>query len=209
MVVMDAGWSDLGSWSAIWEMTDKDTHQNAISGDVVAEETTNSIIQSHSRLVTTFGCDNLLVIETPDAVLVGDRTKSQDVKKIFERLKVGEREERTNHRRVFRPWGSYEGLDSGPRFQVKRLVVNPGKKLSLQLHHKRAEHWIVVSGIATVTCDDRVFDLNENESTFIPLGSKHRLENRQASLLEVIEVQSGDYLGEDDIVRFDDDFGRA
>jgi mannose-1-phosphate guanylyltransferase/mannose-6-phosphate isomerase len=209
MVVMDAGWSDLGSWSAIWEMTDKDTHQNAISGDVVAEETTNSIIQSHSRLVTTFGCDNLLVIETPDAVLVGDRTKSQDVKKIFERLKVSEREERTNHRRVYRPWGSYEGLDSGPRFQVKRLVVNPGKKLSLQLHHKRAEHWIVVSGIATVTCDDRVFDLKENESTFIPLGSKHRLENRQASLLEVIEVQSGDYLGEDDIVRFDDDFGRA
>jgi len=208
MVAMDAGWSDLGSWSAIWEMSDKDIHQNAISGDVVAEETTNSIIQSHSRLVTTIGCDNLLVIETPDAVLVGDRTKSQDVKKIFERLKENDRDERTNHRRVYRPWGSYEGLDSGPRFQVKRLVVNPGKKLSLQLHHKRAEHWIVVSGIATVTCDDRVFDLNENESTFIPLGSKHRLENRQAGLLEVIEVQSGDYLGEDDIVRFDDDFGR-
>jgi len=208
MVSMDAGWSDLGSWSAIWETSAKDKNHNAVSGDVVTENTRNSIIQSHSRLVATIGCDNLLVIETADAVLVGDRTNSQDVKKIFEQLKESGREERINHRRVYRPWGSYEGLDSGDRFQVKRLVVNPGKKLSLQLHHKRAEHWIVVSGVATVTCDDREYDLKENESTYIPLGSKHRLENRQAGILEVIEVQSGDYLGEDDIVRFDDDFGR-
>jgi mannose-1-phosphate guanylyltransferase/mannose-6-phosphate isomerase len=158
--------------------------------------------------VATIGCDNLLVIETSDAVLVGNREKSQDIKKIVEYLKQTGREERVNHRRVFRPWGSYESLDSGPRFQVKRLMVSPGKKLSLQLHHKRAEHWVVVRGVATVTCGDQTFDLKENQSTFIPLGEKHRLENRQAEPLEVIEVQSGDYLGEDDIVRFDDDFGR-
>ena len=208
MVVLDAGWSDLGSWSAIWETTAKDNNNNAINGDVLAEDTRNSIIHSHSRLVATIGCDNLLVIETPDAVLVGNRENSQDVKKVVERLKQAGREERINHRRVFRPWGSYESLDTGKRYQVKRLMVNPGKKLSLQLHHQRAEHWVVVSGIATVTCGEKTFDLKENESTFIPLGEKHRLENRQDIPLEVIEVQSGDYLGEDDIVRFDDDFGR-
>lgn len=208
VVSLDAGWSDLGSWSAIWETTPRDANDNALSGDVIADDTRNSIIRSHSRLVATIGCDNLLVIETPDAVLVGHREKSQDVKKIVERLKQDGREERINHKRVFRPWGSYESLDSGPHHQVKRLIVNPGKKLSLQLHHKRAEHWVVVSGIATVTCGERVFDLQVNESTFIPLGEKHRLENRQSQPLEVIEVQSGNYLGEDDIVRFDDDFGR-
>lgn len=209
MVVMDAGWSDLGSWSALWEVSARDNDNNAISGDVVLEDTRNSIIRSHGRLVAAIGCDNLLVIETADAVLVGDLGNSQGVKKIVEQLKQSGREEGINHRRVFRPWGSYEGLDSGERFQVKRLVVKPGKKLSLQMHHQRAEHWVVVSGVATVTCDDKTFDLNENESTFIPLGAKHRLENRGDTLLEVIEVQSGEYLGEDDIVRFDDDFGRA
>lgn len=208
MVVMDAGWSDLGSWSAIWESSPRDTDDNAIAGDVITHDTRNSIIHAGSRLVATMGCENLLVIETADAVLVGNRNNSQDVKKIFEQLKENEREERVNHRRVYRPWGSYEGIDAGEGFQVKRLVVNPGKKLSLQLHHKRAEHWVVVRGVATVTCGDRVFDLKANESTFIPLEEKHRLENRQDTLLEVIEVQSGDYLGEDDVVRFDDDFGR-
>ncbi len=208
MIVLDAGWSDLGSWSAIWEISAKDENNNVIHGDVMAEDTYNSIIQSNSRLVATIGCENLLVIETADAVLVGTRNKSQNVKQIVERLKLAKRDERINHRRVFRPWGSYESLDSGERFQVKRLMVSPGKKLSLQLHHQRAEHWVVVHGTATVTCGERVFDLKENESTFIPLGAKHRLENRQATPLEVIEVQLGHYLGEDDIVRFDDDFGR-
>lgn len=208
MIVLDAGWSDLGSWSAIWETSAKDDNDNVINGDVMAEDTYNSIVQSNSRLVATIGCKDLLVIETADAVLVGNRNKSQNVKQIVEKLKLAKRDERINHRRVFRPWGSYESLDSGQRFQVKRLMVSPGKKLSLQLHHKRAEHWVVVHGTATVTCGEKTFDLKENESTFIPLGAKHRLENRQATPLEVIEVQSGIYLGEDDIVRFDDDFGR-
>ena len=208
MIVLDAGWSDLGSWSALWEASVKDDDSNVIHGDVITSNTRSSIIQSHSRLVATVGCDNLLVIETADAVLVGNRDQSQNVKQIVEKLKLTSRGERINHRKVFRPWGSYESLDSGERFQVKRLMVNPGKKLSLQLHHKRAEHWVVVHGKATVTCADKVFDLQENESTYIPLGAKHRLENRQSIPLEVIEVQSGHYLGEDDIVRFDDDFGR-
>jgi len=208
MVIMDAGWSDLGSWSSVWETTNKDKNQNAISGDVIANETKNSIIQSHSRLVVTAGCDNLIIIETPDAVLVGNKEKSQNIKDIVETLKSDEREEVIDHRQVHRPWGSYESLDSGEAFQVKRLTVKPGKKLSLQLHHQRSEHWVVVQGIATVTCDEKTFDLEKNQSTFIPIGTKHRLENRQDSLLEVIEVQSGAYLGEDDIVRFDDDFGR-
>jgi mannose-1-phosphate guanylyltransferase/mannose-6-phosphate isomerase len=208
MIVLDAGWSDLGSWSAIWETSPKDSNANVISGDVLTEDTHNSIIQSHSRLVTAIGCESLLIIETPDAVLVGNRNQSQDVKKIVEVLKQSQRAERINHRRVFRPWGSYETVDAGERFQVKRLTVNIGKKLSLQLHHRRAEHWVVVRGVATVTRGNDTFDLKENESIYIPLGVKHRLENRQQALLELIEVQSGDYLGEDDIVRFEDDFGR-
>jgi len=209
MVPLDAGWSDLGSWSSLWEISGKDEHNNAITGDVFAEQTRNSIIQSHSRLMAVIGCDNLLVIETPDAVLVGRRTDSENVKKVVEKLGETGRKERTDHRRVHRPWGSYETVDSGAGFQVKRLVVSPGKKLSLQLHHHRAEHWVVVRGVATVTREDQIFDLRMNESTYIPAGHRHRLENRQDVPLEVIEVQSGDYLGEDDIVRFDDDFGRT
>ncbi len=208
MVVMDAGWSDLGSWSSVWETSNKDKNQNAISGDVIVNDTKNSIIQSHSRLVVATGCDNLMIIETPDAVLIGNRQESQNIKDIVETLKHDDRQETVDHRRVHKPWGSYESLDSGAAFQVKRLTVNPGKKISLQLHHQRSEHWVVVQGVATVTCDEKIFDLEINQSTFIPLGAKHRLENRQETLLEVIEVQSGDYLGEDDIVRFDDDFGR-
>ena len=208
MVVMDAAWSDLGSWSSVWETSEKDKNQNAIRGDVIANDTQNSIIQSHNRLVVTIGCDNLLVIETPDAVLISNREESKNIKDIVGTLKQDGRKEVVSHRRVYRPWGSYESLDSGKTFQVKRLIINPGKKLSLQLHHQRSEHWVVVQGVATVTCDDKKFDLEKNQSTFIPLGTKHRLENRRKTLLEVIEVQSGEYLGEDDIVRFDDDFGR-
>ncbi len=209
LVKLDAGWSDIGSWSAVWEIGEKDEARNVTSGDVVLSDTANSIIRSEHKLVATVGCENLLVIETADAVLVGDRNKAQDVKHIVEALQNQEREERLTHRKVYRPWGSYESLDAGSNFQVKRLTVKPGKKLSLQMHHKRAEHWVVVNGVATVTCGDKVFELKENESTFIPLGEKHRLENKGAELLEVIEVQSGSYLGEDDIVRFDDDFGRV
>ncbi len=209
LVELDAGWSDIGSWSAVWDIGEKDSDQNVTRGDVIASDTRNSIIHSEHKLVTTIGCDDLLVIETADAVLVGNRNKAQDVKKVVEELQENEREERLTHRKVYRPWGSYESLDAGANFQVKRLTVKPGKKLSLQMHHHRAEHWVVVSGIATVTRGDETYELRQNESTFIPLGEKHRLENAGQELLEVIEVQSGDYLGEDDIVRFDDDFGRV
>ncbi len=208
MVQMNAGWSDLGSWSAIYDISAQDESGNSIVGNVITHNTSNSIVHAHNRLVTTFGCDDLLVIETTDAVLVGNRNNAQDVKHIVNRLNETKRSEAVTHRRVYRPWGSYESLDTGDCFQVKRLVVNPGKKLSLQLHNRRAEHWVVVQGTATVTCDDRVFELNVNESTYIPLGARHRLENRHQIPLEVIEVQSGDYLGEDDIVRLEDDFGR-
>lgn len=209
LVSLDAGWSDIGSWAAVWEVGEKDKNQNVIKGDVITEGTRNSIVYSQHRLVTTVGCDDILVIETADAVLVGNREQAQDVKKLVDSLQGQDREERLTHREVFRPWGSYESLDEGEHFQVKRLKVKPGKKLSLQLHHKRAEHWVVVKGIATVTKGTDVFKLKENESTYIPLGEKHRLENAEDELLEVIEVQSGSYLGEDDIVRFDDDFGRV
>jgi len=209
MVGLDAGWSDIGSWSAVWDMGDKDKNRNVTRGDVIAKDTKNSIIYSEHKLVTTVGCKDILVIETADAVLVGNRKKSQDVKKVVEELQENEREEHLTHRKVYRPWGSYESLDAGDNFQVKRLTVKPGKKLSLQMHHRRAEHWVVVKGEATVTRGDETYKLRENESTFIPLGEKHRLENTEDEMLEVIEVQSGDYLGEDDIVRFDDDFGRV
>ncbi|MFQ5661352.1 MAG: mannose-1-phosphate guanylyltransferase/mannose-6-phosphate isomerase [Gammaproteobacteria bacterium] len=208
LVDLDAGWSDIGSWTAVWDVSDKDSRQNVLQGDVIAKDTNRTIALSSQRLIATIGCDNMLIIETPDAVLVGDRRQSQDVKKIVAQLKDDNRVERVMHTRVYRPWGSYETLDNGEKFQVKRLTVKPGKKLSLQLHHHRAEHWVVVTGTATVTRGDETFRLNENESTYIPLGMKHRLENAEEMLLEVIEVQSGDYLGEDDIVRFEDDFGR-
>ena len=209
LVTLDAGWSDVGSWSSVWGMREKDADLNSTHGDVITINTKNSIIHSDHKLVATIGCEDMIVVETSDAVLVADKSQSQKVKDVVSQLKSQGREECNLHRKVYRPWGSYEGLDTDDKFQVKRLIVNPGKKLSLQLHHKRAEHWIVVSGIATITVGDKVFDLQENESTFIPLGEKHRLENKQDTVLEVIEVQCGDYLGEDDIVRFDDDFGRV
>lgn len=208
LVSLDAGWSDVGSWSAVWQTTEKSPGDNVFKGDVVAEDTRESIVLSGHKLVATLGVSNLLVIETADAVLVGDRNRAQDVKTLVGRLKSDNRAELVHHRQVFRPWGSYVSIDSGANFQVKRLIVKPGKKLSLQLHHRRAEHWVVVKGSATVTVGDATFELEKNQSTYIPIETKHRLENRGDEQLEIIEVQSGDYLGEDDIVRFDDDFGR-
>jgi len=208
LITLDAGWSDVGSWSAVWEVTEKTHGTNVFKGDVIAEDTQSTIVFSENRLVATVGVSNLLIVETADAVLVGNRDSSQDVKKLVSRLQSAEREEAINHRQVHRPWGSYISIDQGANFQVKRLIVKPGKKLSLQLHHRRAEHWVVVKGVATVTVDEDVFDLQKNQSTYIPIGAKHRLENKGDEMLEIIEVQSGDYLGEDDIVRFEDDFGR-
>ncbi|MBF8268489.1 MAG: cpsB [Gammaproteobacteria bacterium] len=208
LIALDAGWSDVGSWSAVWEVTEKTVGGNVFRGDVIAEDTESTIVYSEHRLVATVGVSNLLVVETADAVLVGDMTRSQDVKKLVTRLKTDAREELLNHRQVYRPWGSYISIDNGPNFQVKRLIVKPGKKLSLQLHHRRAEHWVVVKGTATVTIGTETFELEKNQSTYIPVETRHRLENKGTEMLEIIEVQSGDYLGEDDIVRFEDDFGR-
>lgn len=181
---------------------------NVLIGDVFQEETSDSFVKSEHRLVATVGCKNMVVIETADAVLVADKDRAQDVKNIVEMLKEESRKESLMHRKVYRPWGDYESLDVGHNYQVKRLSVSPGKKLSLQMHNRRTEHWVVVSGKATVTIGDKTFSLSVNESTYIPVKTKHRLANLDEETLEVIEVQSGDYLGEDDIIRFDDDFGR-
>jgi mannose-1-phosphate guanylyltransferase/mannose-6-phosphate isomerase len=209
VVSLDCGWSDVGAWSALWEVADRDEHGNAIKGDVVADNCRGSYLRSESRLLAATGIEGLVVVETADAVLVADRERVQDVKNIVNRLKAEGRSEISLHRRVYRPWGSYESLVVSDRFQVKRIVVNPGQRLSLQMHHHRAEHWIVVTGTAEVTCEDRTFMLGEDESTYIPLGHKHRLANPGRIPLELIEVQSGTYLGEDDIVRFDDEYGRS
>lgn len=209
VVPLSAGWSDVGSWSALWEVNDLDAQGNAFAGDVVAHDVSNSYLRSDSRLLAAVGIDNLVVVETPDAVLVADKSRVQDVKVIVNKLMGAGREEATSHKTVFRPWGSYESLVSSGRFQVKRIVVNPGQKLSLQMHHHRAEHWIVVSGTAEVTCGERTFLLGEDQSTYIPLGNRHRLANPGVIPLEIIEVQSGSYLGEDDIVRFEDVYGRS
>jgi mannose-1-phosphate guanylyltransferase/mannose-6-phosphate isomerase len=208
VVSLDAGWSDIGAWSAVWELGEQDKDGNVIAGDVIQEGTSNSLLKSEHRLVAALGCDNLVVVETADVVLVASKDRAQEVKAIISQLEAEQREERLTHRRVFRPWGSYETVDSGEKFQVKRITVNPGKKLSLQLHHQRAEHWVVVKGTATVTKGEEVFQLKENESTYIPVEVKHRLENAADQALEIIEVQSGSYLGEDDIERFEDDYGR-
>lgn len=208
VVKLDAGWSDVGSWSAIWGLGNRDAENNVCTGDVIICDSRNNLIRSESRLVTALGCNNMVIIETADAIMVADKAKSQDIKKIVDGLKSGQRQERLIHRRVYRPWGSYETLDYGEHFQVKRLRINPDKKLSLQSHNRRAEHWVVVGGTATVTRGEEKFLLQKNESTYIPIGTKHRLENATDKLLELIEVQSGDYLGEDDIIRFEDDFGR-
>ena len=209
MVPSDLGWSDLGSWTALWDISDKDSAGNATRGDVDLNDTRNNYVRAESRLVSLNGVDNLIVVETSDAVLIAHRDKSQTVKDVVARLDSRKRTEHLNHRRVYRPWGYYESIDSGETFQVKRLMVKPGAALSLQLHHHRSEHWVVVSGIATVTCDERIFDLTTNQSTYIPKESKHRLENSGTEPLFVIEVQAGDYLGEDDIVRFEDRYSRA
>lgn len=204
----DLGWSDVGSWSALSEVVEHDAAGNTLLGDVLAEDVKNSYIRAESRMVAVIGVENLVIVETIDATLVTTKDRAQDVKKIVERLNREGRGESTFHRRVLRPWGSYEGIDSGARFQVKRIVVNPGASLSLQMHYHRAEHWIVVKGTAKVVNGSREILLAENQSTYIPLGETHRLENPGKVPLELIEVQSGSYLGEDDIVRFDDRYGR-
>ena len=208
VVSLNAGWSDVGSWASLWEVSDHDSHGNVTRGDVCSIDSQDNLVFAEHRLVATLGCADLVVVETADAVLVADKRKTQDVKHVVDWLARQNREERLTHRRVYRPWGSYEGIDMGTRFQVKHIVVNPGASLSLQMHHHRAEHWIVVSGTARVTKNDEVFLLAENESTYIPLGVKHRLENPGAIPLDLIEVQSGAYLGEDDIVRFEDRYNR-
>ena len=209
VVPLDAGWNDVGSWSAIWEVSSKDASGNRCHGDIMTEDTQNSLLFSESRLLATVGIKDMVVIETRDAVLVAHKDRVQDVKAIVQRLEAEGRSEKDWHRIVYRPWGCYDSVDSGERFQAKRITVKPGATLSLQKHHHRAEHWVVVSGTAEVTCDDRVFLLTENQSTYIPLGSTHRLSNPGKMPLEIIEVQSGSYLGEDDIVRFDDQYGRT
>ena len=209
MVPLDAGWDDLGAWDAVWQVAAKDGAGNAQLGDAIVQDSRDTLVHATSRLVSVVGMDNVIVIETPDAVLVADRARSQDVKKIVATLEAQGREEKNLHRKVHRPWGWYDSIDSGPRFQVKRILVKPGASLSLQMHHHRAEHWIVVSGTAEVTNGDQVMTLGENQSTYIPLGQKHRLANPGKVPLEIIEVQSGSYLGEDDIVRFEDTYGRT
>ncbi|MDX1491528.1 MAG: mannose-1-phosphate guanylyltransferase/mannose-6-phosphate isomerase [Pseudohongiellaceae bacterium] len=206
---LDAQWSDLGAWNSLWEASTKDEQENVLTGDVICEEVEGSYIHSHSRLVAAVGVKDLVLVETADAVLVAAKDKVQEVKRIVQRLEQAGRAESVHHVLVYRPWGSYESLAVGAGFQVKHIVVKPGGSLSLQMHHHRAEHWVVVKGSATVTCEEKVFVLKENESTFIPLGSKHRLQNRTSEPVEIIEVQTGSYLGEDDIVRFDDVYGRA
>lgn len=209
VVPMSSGWSDVGAWNALWQVVAKDSAGNAVRGDVVLYDTRNSMIVADDRLVACLGIDGLVVVETSDAVMVAHKDKTQDVKHIVERLKAERRPQANAHRKVYRPWGWYDSIDGGERFQVKRIVVKPGGTLSLQMHHHRAEHWIVVRGTAKVTRGDDSFLVSENQSTFIPLGIRHRLENPGIVPLELIEVQSGSYLGEDDIVRFEDAYGRG
>lgn len=209
VVALDAGWSDVGSWSSLWDVSDKTAEGNVLRGDVCTVDSNDNLVFAEHRLVATIGCSGLAVIETADAVLVADQARTQEVKSVVDWLAAQGREERLTHRRVFRPWGSYESIDAGDRFQVKHITVNPGAALSLQMHHHRAEHWIVVSGTARVTRGEDVFLLAENESTYIPIGATHRLENPGTLPLELIEVQSGSYLGEDDIVRFEDKYQRV
>jgi len=208
MVPLDAGWNDLGAWEAVWQVAAKDEAGNASRGDAIINDSRNTLVHATSRLVSVVGLDDVVVVETADAVLVADRSKSQDVKKIVQHLDACQRGEHALHRKVHRPWGWYDSIDNGPRHQVKRIMVKPGATLSLQMHHHRAEHWIVVSGTAEVTNGDKVILLTENQSTYIPLGQTHRLANPGKLPLEIIEVQSGSYLGEDDIVRFEDTYGR-
>ena len=208
VIPLTAGWSDVGAWSSLWEVGNKDAAGNVTRGDVFTHDAENCLIYGDSRHISGIGLKDMVIVETSDAVLVVNKDRAQEVKQAVEWLKEAEREEHLIHRRVYRPWGNYESIDTGERYQVKRLTIKPGASISLQLHHHRAEHWIVVKGTAHVTRGEDVFLVTENESTFIPLGVKHRLENRGSIPLEIIEVQSGSYLGEDDIVRFDDVYGR-
>jgi mannose-1-phosphate guanylyltransferase/mannose-6-phosphate isomerase len=209
MVPLDAGWSDLGAWDAVWNVLPKDDNGNAHQGDVLCTDSHNTLVYATSRLVSLVGVKDLIVVETADAVMVADRSCSQDVKNIVTQLQQTKREEHTLHRKVHRPWGWYDSIDEGGRFKVKRILVKPSASLSLQKHHHRAEHWIVVKGTAEITNGDKVILLTENQSTYIPLGEIHRLRNPGSIPLEIIEVQSGSYLGEDDIVRFEDTYGRT
>lgn len=209
VVCLDVGWNDLGSWSSLWQSNQKDENQNVIFGDVLTEQSQRNYVYSFSRLVTVLGVEDLIVIETKDAVLIAHQDKSQEIKKIVEQLKKEQRVELLQHKEVVRPWGKYDCIDIGARYQVKRITVNAKAKLSLQMHHHRAEHWVVVKGTAKVTKGEEQYYVSENESTFIPLGTLHSLENPGCIPLELIEIQSGSYLGEDDIVRFKDQYGRA
>ena len=209
IVPLDAGWSDVGAWSAVWDVLPQDAQGNAIRGDVILESAKNCYVHADYRLVTLLGVQDIVVVETSDAVLVAHKDQAQEVKRLVERLKIDNRVEAQSHREVFRPWGSYDSIDQGPRYQVKRITVKPGARLSLQMHHHRAEHWVVVTGTAKVLLGDKELLLAENQSVYIPVGEKHSLENPGKVNLELIEVQSGSYLGEDDIVRFEDKYGRA
>lgn len=209
VVPMSAGWSDVGAWDALWQIADKDASGNVARGDVLFEDSRNTLVYAQDRMVACVGLDDAVIVETPDAVLVARKDKTQNVKQIVAALKAGNRSQASAHRKIHRPWGWYDSIDNGERFQVKRIVVNPGARLSLQMHHHRAEHWVVVKGTAEVTNGEKTFLLGENESTYIPLGHVHRLANPGKLPLEIIEVQSGSYLGEDDIVRFEDKYGRG
>ncbi|MFK3796543.1 mannose-1-phosphate guanylyltransferase/mannose-6-phosphate isomerase [Pseudomonas sp. NPDC088444] len=209
VVPLEAGWNDVGCWASLWEVHDKDDQGNVTKGDVVIQDSRNCMIQGNGKLVTVIGLDNIVVVETKDAMMIAHKDKVQGVKQLVNTLNERGRTETQNHLEVYRPWGSYDSVDMGGRFQVKRISVKPGASLSLQMHHHRAEHWIVVSGTAQVTCDENVFLLTENQSTYIPIASVHRLRNPGKIPLEIIEVQSGSYLGEDDIERFEDVYGRS
>jgi len=208
LVKLDAGWSDVGSWTSLWEVSKHDCNNNVTKGDVILSSVTDSYIHSENKLVTVIGLDHIVVVDTDDAIMVAHKDSAQNVKLIADELNKNGRDEINNHRKVYRPWGYYDSIDFGERFQVKRIVVKPGEKLSVQMHHHRAEHWIVVNGTANVTRGKETFLVSENQSTYIPIGEIHALENPGAIPLEMIEVQSGSYLGEDDIVRFDDRYGR-
>lgn len=208
VVPLDVGWSDVGAWSALWEVREQDESGNVLDGDAFVHDCTDNLLIARSRMIAAVGVSDLIVVETPDAVLVARKDRAQDVKAVTQFLQREGRNELRHHQRVHRPWGSYESIGQGGRYQVKRLTVKPGESLSLQMHHHRAEHWVVVSGTARVTCGDNSFLLTENQSTYIPVGSTHRLENPGTIPLEIIEVQSGSYLGEDDIVRFEDVYNR-
>jgi mannose-1-phosphate guanylyltransferase len=208
VVPLDANWSDIGSWGALWDAKDKDSNGNVSEGDVILDEVTNTYTYSSNRLVSAIGVSDLVIVDTQDALLVADKKYAQNIKNIVKQLKQDNRSEAENHRKVFRPWGYYDSVDADNGFQVKRILVNPGAKLSLQKHQHRAEHWVVVKGVATITRGDEVFVLKENQSTYIPKGEIHRLENQEIIELEIIEIQTGDYLGEDDIIRLEDDYQR-